>query len=183
MKITILNGEMSDSNGQFSEYINSLVRKFGDDHKVDLFKLDDMNLSFCMGCWTCWWKTPGICAIKDDAKDIMRSVINSDFFILASPLNAGFTSSILKKVTERLVILLHPYVELRNGESHHKKRYENYPDFGLIVQKEDDTDDEDLEIISDIYDRIAINFHCNKRYLKITDNDKIEDIIYETCNI
>ena len=96
---------------------------------------------------------------------------------------AGFTSSTLKKITDRLIVLLHPYIKLINGESHHQKRYNKYPDFGLILKKETDTDNEDLDIVNDIYDRFAINFHCEKKYMKYIDHDKVEDIIYETCNI
>ena len=142
-----------------------------------------MNLHYCTGCWSCWWKTPGRCAINDDAEKIIRSVINSDFVIFASPLIAGFTSSALKKITDRLIVLLHPYIELINGESHHRKRYNKYPDFGLILEKETDTDNEDLDIVNDIYERFALNFHCEKKYTRYIDHDKVEDIIYETCNI
>jgi len=142
-----------------------------------------MNLHYCTGCWSCWWKTPGKCSIKDDAEPIFKSVINSDFFIFASPLIAGFTSSLLKKITDRFIVLLHPYIELKNGENHHRKRYTKYPDFGLILKNESVTDHEDIEIISDIYDRLAINFHCKKKYLKCIDQVKPKDIVYETCGI
>jgi multimeric flavodoxin WrbA len=140
-----------------------------------------MNLKNCTGCWSCWWKTPGECAIKDEGEKIFRSVINSNFFVFASPIIAGFTSSELKKVTDRLIVLLHPYLELINGECHHRKRYDSYPDFGLLLQKEADTDEEDIQIISDIYDRLALNFHARKKFIKFTDLHKIEDFINETA--
>lgn len=110
-------------------------------------------------------------------------MINSDFFIFASPLIAGFTSSALKKITDRFIVLLHPYIELRNGENHHRKRYKNYPNFGLFLEKEIDTGSEDLKIINDIYDRFALNFHCKMQYIKYIDQHKVEEIVYETCYI
>ncbi len=181
MKITILNGNMRSQPDEFSAYIDQLNKKIKEDHSCHLYNLNEMNLRYCTGCWSCWWKTPGECSIKDEGEKIFPSVINSDFIIFASPLMAGFTSSALKKITDRLIVLLHPYIELINGECHHRKRYDKYPDFGLLLQKEADTDKEDLDIIKDIYDRLAINFHCRRKYLKFTDQDKIEDIIYETC--
>ena len=183
MKVVILNGDIRQEKSDFSEYLEKLAEEFRLNHTVQLFPLNEMNLHYCTGCWSCWWKTPGRCAIKDDAGEIFKSVINSDFFIFASPLIAGFTSSVLKKITDRLIVLLHPYIELKNGESHHRKRYAKYPDFGLIIEKETDTDHEDLEIVSDIYDRLAINFHCRKKYMKCIDHNNIKDIVYETCNI
>ncbi len=182
MKITILNGNMGGEGTVFSENIQKLAEILGENHTVESYALEKMNLHYCTGCWSCWWKSPGRCAIKDDAEPIFKSVINSDFVIFASPLMAGFTSSSLKKITDRLIIYLHPYVKLINGECHHKKRYDKYPEFGVIVEKEADTDDEDLSIVKEIYDRFAINFHSKKRYLKIINQDKLEEIIYETCN-
>jgi multimeric flavodoxin WrbA len=183
MKITILNGDIKNEGSDFSEFIVELSEKFKENHTVSTFDLNKMNLHYCIGCWTCWWKTPGLCAINDDAELINRAVVNSDFIIFASPLIAGFTSSSLKKVTDRFVGLLHPYIKLVNGECHHLKRYAKYPYFGLVLKKESDTDNEDIKIINDIYDRFAINFHSKKKYTKFIEENNIEDIIYETCNI
>jgi len=96
MKITILNGDMAQGKNEFSTYIEKLTEKFRENHSIDVFPLDKMNLHYCTGCFSCWWKTPGRCVIKDDAEEIFQSVINSDFVIFASPLVAGFTSSVLK---------------------------------------------------------------------------------------
>jgi multimeric flavodoxin WrbA len=182
MKITILNGDMSGSESTFSGYTETLTEKLRADHEVHLYHLNAMNLHYCQGCWTCWLKTPGRCAIHDDAEKIYTSFINSDFVIFASPLMAGFTSSSLKKITDRFVLMVHPYVLLIDGECHHRKRYDKYPDFGLILEREADTDDEDVEIINDIYERFSKNFHNHKKYLKFIDIHKMEDIIDATCN-
>lgn len=175
MKITILNGD-NNSNGNFTGYIRQLSGTLSAENTVEVFDLNKMNLKFCTGCWSCWWKTPGECAIKDDAGNIFRSVINSDLLIFASPLTAGFTSSELKKITDRLIVLIHPYTEIRNEEFHHKKRYGRYPEIAVIVEKNSDTDDEDLEIISDIYKRLAINFHSSLKFFKTTNDAWVKEI-------
>jgi hypothetical protein len=183
MKITILNGNMNPEPNDFSDYLEKLTKTLSKTSEVDCYNLSQMNLHYCTGCWRCWWKTPGKCTINDDAEPIFRSIINSDFLLFASPLMAGFTSSTLKKITDRLVGLLHPYIELRNGEYHHIKRYEKYPDFGLLLQKEPVTDEEDIRIVSDIYDRFAINFHSRKRFIRFIEENQTEEIVYETCHI
>ncbi len=184
MKITILNGDLETKKSDFSDYIEELVKQFQvNNHIVDVFHLKKMELSYCHGCWNCWWKNPGLCSTKDDAEIIFKSYINSDFVIFASPLYVGFTSSSLKKISDRLIVLLHPYIEIRNKESHHTKRYKNYPDFGLLIKEEDDTDKEDIQILNDIYDRFAINFHCEKRYLKSVNLNTEKEIVNASCNI
>jgi multimeric flavodoxin WrbA len=181
MKITILNGDMSSGESTFSAYIEALSEKLKENHRVHLFHLNKMNLHYCQGCWSCWWKTPGRCAIHDEAEKIFTSFINSDFVIFASPLMAGFTSSSLKKITDRLIVLVHPYIILKDGEYHHRKRYDHYPDFGLVLEKEADTDDEDAEIVQNIYDRLSKNLHNNRKYIKFIDTHKMEEIIDATC--
>lgn len=183
MNISILNGDLNPDVSNFTPAILKLAADLSISHEVQHFQLAKMNLKYCTGCWSCWWKTPGLCAIKDDADLIFRSVIHADFFIFASPLLAGFTTSLLKKVTDRLIVLLHPYLQIIDGEHHHRKRYERYPDFGVIIQHEPDTDEEDLMIVKDIYNRLALNFHARNRYLKSLDHLKINEVAYETGRI
>lgn len=179
MKITILNGDMNSQESIFSDYIKQVADIFTVPHSCTVFPLAEMKLHYCIGCFSCWWKNPGQCAIKDDAEKIFKSVINADLLIFASPLMAGFTSSELKKITDRIIVLLHPYIELKNGECHHRKRYEKYPQIGLLLKKEEDTDEEDIKIINDIYDRLAINFHGKRLFTKFVEENKAEDIVSE----
>jgi multimeric flavodoxin WrbA len=183
MTITILDGSPADSGARLPLILKNLSAGFEEEHSVHYFSLASMNLHFCTGCWSCWWKTPGLCAIKDDAAEIFKAVINSDFVVFASPLNAGFVSSELKKIMDRLIVLIHPYIEIRNKECHHRKRYDSYPQIGLIYEKETDTDDEDIEILQKIYERYALNFHSSLKYAVPADDITIKEIINETCGV
>jgi hypothetical protein len=81
---------------------------------------------------------------------------------------------------DRLIVLLHPYIEIVNGECHHRKRYEKYPNLGLILEKEPDTDDEDIKLVKDIFDRLAINFHSKLVFVKMIDEvTKLDFVIME----
>lgn len=174
MRITLLNGDLKPAVTGFSKGVEEHAQHLRDSgHEVDLFTLSQMNLGFCTGCWTCWWKTPGGCAINDDAPVIFRSVINSNLVIFASPLLVGFPSSETKKIMDRLIVLLHPYIEVVNGECHHRKRYERYPDIGLLLEKEIDTSEQDMKIVTDIFERLAINFHSRLVFVEMIDNFKM----------
>ncbi len=59
MKITILNGDMSGNDSEFSTYIKSLKTKLSENSTVEEFTINDIDLNYCIGCWSCWWKTPG----------------------------------------------------------------------------------------------------------------------------
>jgi len=181
--ITIINGRLNTLDDGFDSFVKEIATNLSEHKDVRSFLLADMKISQCTGCWSCWWKTPGLCAIKDDAEPIMRAVIHSDLLVFASPVIAGFTSSLLKKLQDRLIVLLHPYIIPVQGECHHRKRYDNYPDMALLLQKEADTDKEDIEIITDIYKRLAINFHSNLKYILFTDTQTTEEIAHDLSHI
>lgn len=183
MKITILNGALHGRECDFSRYSEAAAQRIRKEHEADLFHLAEMNLQSCRGCWNCWWTTPGECVIEDDAADILRSVIGADLVIFASPLIAGFTSSLLKILTDRFVGLVHPYIEFRNNECHHIKRYERYPDMGVLLEKEACTDGDDVVIVGDIYDRLAINFHSRVRFVRFIEETTVEELCHAACHI
>ncbi len=181
-RITILNGDPSAPDSEFTarlfEYCKHLaIRKC----EFDIYHLSNMNIQHCSGCWNCWLKTPGKCSIQDDTPEIFKSITQSDLLIFASPMRAGFTSSVLKKFHDRLVSLIHPYMKIMNGELHHRKRYDTYPEIGVLVSAEHDTDNEDLIITEKIYDRFAINFHSHKSFFYNLDIKNTEEIADETC--
>ena len=168
MKITILNGNPDPDNQKFDDYLNNLVKLLElSDNSVVHFKLKEMKIRHCRGCFGCWLKTPGQCIYKDDSHAICREVINSDFVLFAAPLVMGFPSAVLKITMDKLIPLLLPYIELvDNKECHHKKRYDKeYPLIGLLIETEDDTDGEDIEIVSDIFSRFAIDFKTSSRFV------------------
>ena len=174
MKITILNGNPNKSNRAFDDYLSGLketLEMVG--HETDLIDLKNLELKQCIGCWRCWLKTPGICTIKDDFQNHYSDIVNCDLLILTSPIIMGFVSSFLKKANDRMIPLIHPYFNIIDGEFHHRKRYEKYPSIGLILEKEESTDAEDLQIINNIYKRTALNFYSELKFSHlITDSQK-----------
>jgi multimeric flavodoxin WrbA len=160
MKITILNGNPASSS--FDEYLAQLKSMLTvQAHSVTLIDLRDLPLRYCIGCWGCWVKTPGQCASRDASLEMDRAVINSDFVLWAAPLKMGFPSELLKRACDKFLPLLHPYAVVDQGEAHHLKRYARYPRLGLLVEKEADTNERDLQIITDIHSRTALN--CKSR--------------------
>jgi multimeric flavodoxin WrbA len=115
----------------------------------------------------------------DDIVPIHKAVINADLVIWASPLYKGYVSSLLKKVQERMIPLLHPYVEIVCGEIHHCKRYGHYPAYGVIVEKEQDTSNEEIQITQKIQERYALNFRSKLNFFLST-KTPVSAVVYET---
>lgn len=173
MKITVLNGNPEPSS--FDSYLAQLkVCLESKTHTVEQFDLRELALRYCTGCWGCWVKTPGECTSRDASIEIDRAVINADFVLWAAPLKMGFPAELLKVALDKHLPLIHPYMEVAYGEAHHLRRYHRYPRLGLLVEKEATTDERDLQIVSDIFCRTAINFKSRLEFSLTTDTPAIQ---------
>ena len=157
MRITILNGE-PDSASAFQIYLSELARSLtGSGHAVTTLDLRELNLKGCSGCFGYWVKTPGECVKRDDSARVCQAAIDADLLLFASPLKMGFTSALLKRATDQMIPLISPYFVMEHGEVHHLARYAKYPLLGLLLGAEPDTDAEDIEITTAMWQRTARN--------------------------
>jgi multimeric flavodoxin WrbA len=178
MNIVVLNGIPDGYISRMSGYVEELVEVLtARGHRVNEFRLKEMKIQYCTGCFGCFVKTPGVCLIKDDAERVCREYIQSDLAIMASPVITGVTSALLKRVKDRLIPAILPFVELIQCEFHHPARYDKLPRLGLLLEKGDDTDDEDIDIITSIYERMVINLHSELVFTRLTDEP-----VEETCH-
>lgn len=168
MKLLILNGS-TGSPGLDSaiEELKSGAR--AKDIEVTELKLSAMKYSPCRGCFNCWVKTPGTCVFRDDGETICREFITSDIVISAAPLILGYPAASVKNALDRIIPVVHPYLEEVDGEAHHMKRYKKYPVMSMLLEKEPDTDEEDMAIVHDIFMRAAINIRSSLKFIKYTD--------------
>lgn len=167
-RATIINGITDDKYAYFENQIEAFKDEKREQIQLDYFTLRKMDIKYCTGCWSCWLKTPGECPLKDEMPQILKSFIHSDLTIFVSPIVMGFVSKYIKKVNDRIIPLVHPYIGIFENELHHLKRYERYPELGLMLLGdletsglEENSNEEmvqhDYGIISDIYRRMALN--------------------------
>jgi len=152
MKVLILNGNPKAENHKFDEYIKELagvLRKTGNSTVV--LNLREMKVNYCIGCYTCWLKTPGSCVFKDDGPHILKEYLNSDFVLYASPLIMGFISSLLKTVQERCLPLVHPFLYVNKDRMQHLSRYDKYPAIALLLDYTDKFDQASSEIVEKVF--------------------------------
>ncbi|MEN8152567.1 MAG: flavodoxin family protein [Acidobacteriota bacterium] len=162
MKITIISALNKDR--FIPEQQKQLVAELEQTgNQVKLFQLDEMDIRSCTGCWGCWVKTPGKCFQKDDMELILKDMINSDLAIFYSPLVMGYVSGKMKLAMDRTIPLVHPYIEIVQGENHHRKRYKNYPKIGMIISGPENISREEIELTKLFFERYALNFKSDLR--------------------
>lgn len=167
MDCLILNGNPRPSG--FDDYLSRFATELEQrGHHARRVDLRDLQLRTCVGCWTCWLKTPGLCGLKDDMASLYPDLVKAGLVIWASPLIVGTVSALLKTAQDRFVPLAHPYVELVNGECHHRHRYAHNADIGLIVETTPDDTDEDVAITRHLYERFSKNTRTRLRLVTTT---------------
>ncbi|MGI6401627.1 MAG: flavodoxin family protein [Thermoguttaceae bacterium] len=69
-------------------------------NEVEVLSLQGKNIAFCRGCLTCG--TTGVCAIKDDAIEIEKKILNVDVVVWAPPIYYYEMSGQMKTLIDRL---------------------------------------------------------------------------------
>ncbi len=132
MKATILNGALPGD-----DFIDAAGAALHDallaaGWEVTTWTLRDEKIAYCLGCFECWTKTPGLCRIDDEGRDVAANQISGDLTIYLTSVTFGGYSSALKKAVDRSICLISPYFTRIDGEVHHKPRYDRYPALAAI---------------------------------------------------
>jgi len=175
MNWLILNGNPRQS--AFDTYLDRLGEGLESrGHTPVRFDLRELDLRFCTGCWSCWWTTPGLCVIRDDMSRIYPRFAEADIVIWASPLVLGTVSALIKTVQDRFIPMVHPYIEIVDGEFHHRLRYAHNADLGLLVVPAEEDTTEDMAVNRTLFERFARNTRTRLRFCLATDTPAEEVI-------
>lgn len=128
------------------------------------FEISKTKVAHCVGCWTCWWKTPGKCVYKD-LNEFYHEYITADKAIFFAKVTKGFVSGNMKNFFDRMIPLYLPYTTYKTGESMHVKRYEKYPDIEFYYDGEFETND-GHEIFEDYINRLFYQFYSKNIIVK-----------------
>jgi len=130
MKVLALNSSARVGNVSKTEIIlNKIVEGMRDaGAEVEIINLAKKKINYCIGCFTCWTKTPGVCVHKDDmTKEIYPKLLECDLCILATPLYHFTVNAVMKNFIERTLPVLEPFFVKQDGVTVHPKRHEFPP--------------------------------------------------------
>ena len=170
MKVLILDGSLANGRGTASRKLREalLEKAQARGWNASVFDLDGMTIKPCRGCFACWVKHPGVCAIKDDEESILRELAASDLWVFFTPVTFGGYSSALKKALDRSIPVLLPFFIKVNGEIHHPQRYMNSRKL-IVVGTQPEADEEAERIFRDLVHRNALNLASLKTVSCIID--------------
>jgi len=132
MKVLALNSSPNMENGGTASILTPFLEGMIDaGAEVELLYLRKMKIGPCLGCGTCWSKTPRQCVQHDDMQTIYPKLAGSDVLVIAMPVYVDGMNSQMKAVIDRCYALLQPIFEIRDGHTRHSRRPKFRP--GRIV--------------------------------------------------
>ena len=175
MNCLILNGATEKRNGAFHRKIRDVLERESGKRgfTVTAFDLDSMEIKPCRGCFACWVKHPGTCAIRDDEERILRAVVRSEILVWLTPITFGGYSSALKKALDRIIPISLPFFIKSHGEIHHPPRYSGRKKL-LAVGTLPRSDEGAGNIFRDLVGRNAINLNTIKTRVAVLDEEMDE---------
>jgi multimeric flavodoxin WrbA/putative sterol carrier protein len=125
MKVLALNSSPRGGGQSKTEImLNSLVEGMRETGaEVEAIDLREKKVKNCVGCFSCWTKTPGTCIHKDDmTQELFPKWLESDLVVYASPLYHFTVNAEMKTFIERTLPVLEPFFLQHNGRTYHPFR-------------------------------------------------------------
>ena len=101
--------------------------------EVETLYTKKLNIKPCQGEFNCWLKTPGKCFQKDDMQWILPKLDEANIWVLATPLYVDGMSGPMKNFIDRIIPLVEPFIELRDGHCRHPRRGEHSDDKKVVL--------------------------------------------------
>ena len=128
MKILALNSSpRTGSQSKTELMLNHLVkgmREAGAD--VEVVNLRKKKINNCIGCFTCWTKTPGKCIHKDDmTEELYPKWLEANIAVYATPLYHYTMNATMKAFIERTLPVVEPFFREHDGKTYHPLRHKH----------------------------------------------------------
>ena len=129
MNILVINGSPKDGNSNTyrltSAFLDGIKQGFQDIQTKEL-SVSRMDIKPCLGCFSCWNRTPGQCCIQDDMQHVIQELLWADVTIWSFPLYYYSVPGPLKNLIDRQLPMLLPFMvedEGQVGSGNHPSRY------------------------------------------------------------
>jgi multimeric flavodoxin WrbA len=180
MKAVILDGShANDATG--ARVRAALMGKMqGQDWELEYIPLHAKKIGNCAGDFFCWIRNPGVCNIDDDNREIAAAIANSDLMVYLTPITFGGYSSVLKKAVDHQIQNISPFFAQVDGETHHQKRYKEYPDF-LAVGWSEERDEKAETVFRHLAWRNSLNFYARSMVTVVVSASQTDSEIQEAA--
>lgn len=130
MNILVINGSpKGDSSNTYrltSAFLDGMKQGLQNIQTKEL-SVSRMDIKPCLGCFSCWSRTPGQCCIQDDMQHVIQKLLWADVTIWSFPLYYYSVPGPLKNLIDRQLPMLLPFMVEKDGQvgsGNHPSRYD-----------------------------------------------------------
>lgn len=130
MNILVINGSPKGDKSNTYRLTNAFLKGIQEelpDIRIRELSVSRMNLKPCIGCFSCWNRTPGQCCIQDDMGQVIEDLLWADITIWSFPLYYYSVPGSLKNLMDRQLPMVLPFMaeeEGQPGNGGHPSRYD-----------------------------------------------------------
>ena len=92
--------------------------------EIETFNIGSLNIKPCLGCFSCWSKTPGECCIHDDMQGVIDKILWADVVVWSFPLYYFGLPGQLKTLIDRQLPMSLPFMCTETESGGHPSRYD-----------------------------------------------------------
>lgn len=130
MNILVINGSPRGEKSNTYQLTNAFlrgIRQEAGEVEIRERAVCRMDIKPCLGCFSCWNRTPGKCCMEDDMEQVIKDRLWADITIWSFPLYYFTVPGALKNLIDRQLPMLLPFMEEREGQignGGHPSRYD-----------------------------------------------------------
>ena len=126
MKVLALNASPRKANGVSEVLMNKFLEGASQaGAEIERHYVTDLDIKGCVGCFSCWWVTPGRCSQRDDMDWLLPKIAEADVLYLGTPIYHYNIIHYLQRLRERTLPLAMPEMYVEEGDTHHPARSRN----------------------------------------------------------
>lgn len=91
---------------------------------IEALSVSALDIKPCLGCFSCWSKTPGMCCIHDDMQAVIEKILWADVVIWSFPLYYFGLPGQLKNLIDRQLPMSLPFMSAETESGGHPSRYD-----------------------------------------------------------
>lgn len=114
-------------------YLTNAFLKGADWTEAEIIHIAKKDIKNCLGCFSCWNKTPRKCIIKDSMSEILTKIVVADVIIWSFPLYYFSVPGSLKNFIDRQLPLSLPFMEESAESGGHPSRYDFLQQKHIII--------------------------------------------------
>ncbi len=126
MRVFVINGSPKGSGSNTYRLTSAFLDGLKQASDVELREVAVSRLTVkpCLGCFSCWNRTPGTCCIQDDMPGVIENMLWAEVVIWSFPLYYFSVPGGLKNVMDRQLPMVLPFMESGTESGGHPSRYD-----------------------------------------------------------